>query len=105
MKKITRTTIKSFLKREIKNNNLYTKTLSNFDGMTDSVTHLQSSDFHKADPQDFDLDKKYNFGLAGLWLVGSSRDYFTPYADDTYIGYTISNACGSSIVAMKRPYA
>ncbi|MDZ4241142.1 MAG: hypothetical protein U1D31_03425 [Patescibacteria group bacterium] len=33
-----------------------------------------------------------------------SRDYFTAYADDKFIGYEITNCCGHFILAMARLY-
>jgi len=100
-KKITRTTIKSFIKREEKNGNLYVKVKSSFDGMIDCVSQVED-EFRKVENVDF--SKEYDFDIKGLWLVGSSRDYFTEFADDNYIGYKISNCCGVSIIAMKRLY-
>jgi len=99
MKKITRATLKSFIKREHKNNNLFVKTKSSFDGMVDCVM-ATSDDFRKV--EEINFDDSHTLGLKGLWLVGESRDYITEYSDDNYIGYYISNCCGSSIVAMKR---
>lgn len=99
MKKITRATIKSFIKREHKNKNLFIKTTSRFDGMVDCVTPTSES-FKQAESYDFMKDN--TLGIEGLWLVGRSNDYFEPYADDDYIGYKILNSCGSSIIAMSR---
>jgi len=100
-KKITRATIKSFILREMKNKNLYVKVKSSFDGMTDCVQDVKD-EFRKVEKIDF--DDKYTLGIIGLWLVGSSRDYFTEWSDDNFIGYKIYNSCGTSILAMKRLY-
>ena len=101
MNKTTRATIKSFIKREAKNNNLYVKTKSSFDGMTDCVQDVKDN-FRKVNEINF--SDKYSFGIRGLWLVGQSRDSFDDYADQDYIGYKIYNCCGTSIIAMKRLY-
>lgn len=100
-KKVTLATIKSFVKRELKNNNLHINVKNKFDGMIDCVT-ARDGDFTKAvtSPQIF----TNNVGIEGIWFVGQSRDYFKPYEDDNYIGYTVSNCCGSFIVAMRRLY-
>ena len=42
-----------------------------------------------------------NMGLAGVWLVGGSRDYFTEYADGLLRGIRVSNCCGSFTIAVK----
>lgn len=101
MNKPTLATLKSFIKREFKNGNLYSMVKSSFDGMVDCVTPV-NSDWKKA--ADLDLTKPNTLGISGLWLVGSSRDHITDYADSDFIGYQVSNSCGVSIVAMKRLY-
>jgi hypothetical protein len=99
MKKITLATIKRFIDREKKNGNLYVKVKSSFDGMIDAVTQVQD-DFSKA--QADECARTNNLGIKGVWLVLQSRDYFEPFANNDYLGYTVSNSCGSFIVAMKR---
>ena len=99
MKKTTLATIKSFIKREAKNGNLYVKQESKFDGMVDCVMPT-ADNFKKVDA--INEDNKNTLGIAGFWLVGSSRDYFSTYEDDNFIGWQVNNCCGASIVAMKR---
>lgn len=99
MKKVTKTTIKSFIKRELNHNNLYLNRKSRFDGMVDCVMPVDSNFEKVAETKDF---TENTLGISGAWFVGSSRDYFTPYADDNYIGYEVSNCCGSFVLAMKR---
>lgn len=98
-KKITRTTIKNFVAREAKNQNLYINIKSSFSGMTDCVEDVRTG-FTKA--VSINHSEQYNLGFNGIWLVGSNRDYFQPYSDENYIGYEISNCCGSFIIAMHR---
>ena len=101
-KKVTIATIKSFVKREKANNNLYIKTKTNFDGMTDCVMPTNDKQFDKVGIST--LQESHTLGIAGAWFVGQSRDYFRPYADDKFIGYEILNCCGSFILAMARQY-
>lgn len=102
-KKITLTTIKSFIKREIKNDNLYIKQLSDFDGMVDGVRDVKD-DFTKVKYKVEDADRN-SLGIPGAWFVKQSSDSFRTYSDDNYIGYEIYNCCGSFILAMRRLYA
>lgn len=97
MKKVTRATIKNFIKTNW--NGLYIKSKSNFDGMVDCVMST-NSDWKKVEQATSSLD--YNLGIKGAWFVGQSRDYFTPFADDNMVGYEIYNSCGSFLLAFKK---
>jgi len=99
MKKPTLATLKSFIKREHKNGNLYIKQTSTFDGMVDCNMPVKE-DYRKV--EGIDMENKNTLGIRGLWLAGSSRDYITPYADDNFIGYEVDNCANSAIIAMKR---
>lgn len=99
-KKVTIATIKSFVKRERAIDNLYISCKSSFDGMVDCVMPSNDQGMHKVKAST--LQEKYTLGIAGAWFVGQSRDYFTPFADDDFIGYEVSNCCGSFIIAMRR---
>lgn len=102
MIKITRATFKSFVAKQVKQDNLYINKLSSFDGMVDCVMPIKS-DFKKADATTrHENSLKYNLGIEGIWLVGSSRDYFTAYQDDNFEGFEVSNCCGTFIVAAKK---
>lgn len=94
MNKITRTTIKSFIKKNF--DNLYIKTKTSFDGMTDCVEAVQD-DFHKIIKEDYN---EYTLGIVGAWFVGQSRDYFREYNDGNFKGYEVSNCCGRFILAV-----
>lgn len=96
MSKITLATIKSFVKKESTNDNLYIKMKSSFDGMVDCVMDIKD-DFHKANPTENNL--KYTLGFRGVWVVGGSRDYFTAFENDSFVGYEVYNSCGSFILA------
>ena len=99
MYKITLATIKSFIKREHIAGRLHSKSLSSFDGMVDCVMP-KVSDWTKVESVNF--EKQHTFNIPNIWLVGESRDYFTAYQDENFIGYEISNACGSSLIGFKR---
>jgi hypothetical protein len=99
-RKVTAATIKSFVARELKNRNLWIKVRSSFDGMVDCVMPTGHTDFHPA--QESILAPAHTLRIKGIWLVGESRDYFTAYGDDDFIGYEVSNCCGDFIIAMRR---
>lgn len=101
-KRVTLATIKSFINRELGNNNLYIKRLSDFDGMVDCVMPKNGEEFTKAEKLGHDKESKYNNGVGGAWFVGQSRDYFRAYVDEKYVGYEVYNCCGSFILAMAR---
>ena len=89
MKKITRNTIKSF----IKNNEVYFRKAYEFDGMTDGIEYCHDQSISKAEsPEEI---TKYNLGIKGAYFVGSSRDYFNYYEDDNYWGYEVYNCCST----------
>lgn len=95
--KITKTTIKSFIKRYA--DKLYIKQLNHFDGMVDCVMPVNNSEFEFAG-----ISKKpsnYNLGVDGAYFVGDSRDYFTAYQDSEYVGYEVSNCCGNYLLVKK----
>lgn len=96
-KKITLATAKAFVNRNRKN--LFVKVESDFDGMTDCVQAVGD----KFTPAQFNESKYcYLEGIAGVWIVGSSRDYFRIYEDAQYFGITVSNCCGSAILAISK---
>jgi len=97
-KKITRATFKSFVTKYAEC--LLIKNVSNFDGMVDCVMPVQR-DFRFATKSTRHQNAdKYTLGINGVWLVGSSRDYFTAYEDDNFKGIEVSNCCGDFIVAI-----
>lgn len=94
-KRITLATFKSFINKN--RSNLFVLHNSSFDGMTDCVQELKNI------PHKIELTTEYvkhSLGIKGLWLVGSSRDYFKSYEDELFIGIEVSNCCGRSIVAV-----
>ena len=95
--KITRATIKSFIKNNV--GNLYIKTHSDFNGMTDCVERVES-EFRKAIGE-YDPQKENTLGVDGVWLVGQSRDTFVEFNSKDFKGYTVANSCGSWTIAIK----
>ena len=100
MKKITRATFKSFVKKN--RNNLLINCKSRFDGMTDCVEHSRDSKFEEVKDTELKFQNDYNLGVNGIWLVGSSRDYFTAYEDEFFVGISVSNCCGSFVIAIRK---
>lgn len=96
--KATLATIKAFIRREKKAGRLYIKVKSSFDGMIDCVRE-QNDEFT---PAQYCEETENNLGIIGAWFVGRSRDHFTEYADDKFIGWNVWNCCGSFVLAFPR---
>ena len=91
MSKITRTTLKSFIKNNF--NDLKIKVDSKFDGMVDCVMPLENSGYQPITATESSVD--HTLGINGAWFVGHSRDYFTEINTETHKGYEIYNCVGS----------
>lgn len=98
MSKITKATIKSFIKNNF--DKLYINVKSEFDGMTDCVMSTGDTSFSKV--QKSIKNERNNLGVIGAWFVGSSRDYFDIYEDEGFKGFKIYNCCGSFILALQK---
>ena len=92
-KKITKTTIKSFIRKN--QESLHIKPLSSFDGMVDCVMPSESGFSPVVKTESF-LD--YTLGINGAWFVG--RDSYSTYSDDSFVGFAVYNCCGSFIIAV-----
>ena len=99
MKKITRTTIKSFIKKNF--DDLYISTRTRFNGMIDCVDACADQSFHKVERDERERFHDTSLGIKNAYFVGSSRDYFQPYDLDGFKGYEIYNCVGSFILAVK----
>ena len=99
MKKITRTTIKSFIKKNF--DDLYISTRTRFNGMIDCVDACADQSFHKGERDERERFHDTSLGIKNAYFVGSSRDYFQPYDLDGFKGYEIYNCVGSFILAVK----
>ena len=99
-KKITRATLKSFIKKN--QDNLFVLTEMDFDGMTDCVSNVKDTP-RKVEVSEINFDNQNNFSIKGLWLVGDSRDWFQAFSDELFDGIEISNCCGRyKIATMKK---
>ena len=98
-KKITLATLKSFAKRN--QENIFTKELSSFDGMTDGVEYNQDANWSKTEINP-EKSNYYKTGIQGVYTVGGSRNYFSLYEDEKFTGIRIYNCCGTSILAIKK---
>ena len=98
MSKITKSTIKSFIKKNI--SSLYIKVEAKFNGDCDCVIATDGG-FSLA--QKDESNASYMLGVKGAWFVGNSRDHFTAYDDGQFSGYEVYNSCGSFVLALKTP--
>ena len=98
-KKITKATFKSFIRKNA--GELYIKNLSSFDGMTDCVERIEGAQFRPVNVSEINCPSN-TCGIAGVWLVGGSRNSFTLYDDGEYQGIECYNCCGNFIVGVKK---
>lgn len=96
MKKTTLATLKAWLRRN--HENLAVRVDSSFNGMIDCTEWHRNAQWRKH-PGGVDMDDRHTLGIQGLWLVGNSRDSIEEFASDGFAGFTVSNACGSVVVA------
>jgi hypothetical protein len=99
MKKIALSTIKSFIRKN--EGKLYIMKQSEFDSMSDCVTNIDNSKFTLCESDNKHENTK---GIKGAWFVGDSRDYFTPYNENGFMGYGVYNCCGSFVLAIKQAH-
>lgn len=97
MKKITAATFKSFVKKN--SENLLINVKSEFDGMVDGCVS-NARGFRSA--KKTDLHNSSNLGFEGIWLVGSARNWFEKFENETMTGIEVSNCCGNFIVAVAK---
>jgi hypothetical protein len=88
MAKITKATIKAFVKKN--QEAMLIAHTSKFDGMIDGC-RTESGEFKFVNLVD---DNGHNLGIAGAWLVNRGGDFFTEFKTSTATGYEISNCCG-----------
>jgi hypothetical protein len=98
MKKITMATVKSFVRKNA-SKGIFVNVKSSFDGMTD-VVREERNGFSVASKDDSCAEN--TLGLCGVWLVGSSRDMFSAYEDDKFIGIEYYNCCGNGVIAIAK---
>lgn len=123
MKKITKTTFKSFLKKNA--GNLFIQSVSDFDGMSDCVEYTPSNKrkfirLERATIKENDyqygkekgktreeieasfFSNKNTLGYKGVWLVNDSRDYFSKFDNDEFEGIEVYNCCGGFVIAIPK---
>ncbi len=97
MAKITKATVKSFIRNNI--SDMYINVRGSFSGMTDGV---ESCDGGFVRVEKTDRHVSNTLGIDGAWFVGQSRDYFAPYEDDNgYKGIAVHNCCGYFEIAVR----
>jgi len=97
MTKFTKTSLKKFI-RENKDG-LLVKQRSEFNGMIDCVDNIEGAKFEPATPTDRNIEN--TLGIQGLWLVGSSRDYFEVKEENGFKIVEVYNCCGSTELAAR----
>jgi hypothetical protein len=98
--KPTLATLKSFIRK----NRAALQILvgSRFDGMSDCVESTGNKNFTPALSDDRGFSD-HTLGIAGIWLVGSSRDYIRRFSENGFEGLEVSNCCGHFTVAIPIP--
>ena len=96
-KKITRTTVKSFIRKA--GDKLKIMSTHSFDGMQDCIAATGNWTFFTA-KQATNADQ-HNLGVEGAHFVGHGRDYFRPYNADGMVGIEVSNCCGRFTLAIE----
>ena len=91
-KKITMATLKSFIKNA---KDLYVESVSSFDGMSDCVESVENRELRQ-------ISKDKAIGHSGVWMVGSSRDYFAFKETTTHYGIGVYNSCGCGVLWTKK---
>ena len=97
-KRITRATIKSFVKKN--REALLIKVESKFDGMVDGCRDTGDREFSPA-LKDDGFHQDHTYGIHGAWFVLGGRDHLRAYDDGTYRGYEVYNSCGSFILVIE----
>jgi len=106
MKKITRATLKSFIRKN--REQLLLKVESKFCGMSDMVEKVEDvfepavASTQYVDGEDVPHVMDNNLGIAGVWLVLSGRDYITAFETEELTGLNVYNCCGEFTVAIKK---
>lgn len=98
MKKITKATFKSFIKKN--KEKLYIRNRADFDGMVDGLEWKKDAQFRQIENDE--RFEENTLGVKGIWLVGQSRDYFKHYEDENFIGIQVSNCCGYFEIGIRK---
>jgi hypothetical protein len=96
MRKITKATFKSFIKKN--RDKLHIKITGILNPIEDGMD-FKKSEFEPAKSINKYLD--YTLGIEGIYLVDFRRgNYFKPYKDDNFTGIEVSNCCTYFTVAV-----
>jgi len=94
--KITLSTLKALIAA---GDELFIRINSRFDGMTDGVEWVKDAAFVPAARKDY---TNYDLGVSGVYVVGGSRNSFTRFEENGFIGMRVYNCCGSFVVAIRK---
>lgn len=97
IKKVTKTTFKTFIKKN--KGKLFIKVKTKFDGMTDGCESVKNAAF--APVVETAEYPEHKYGMQGAWLVGGGGDRFRPYAAGGFNGLEVYNCCGHFVVAVR----
>jgi hypothetical protein len=123
MKKITKATFKSFIKKN--EGKLFVQNIAHFSSHSDMVEYLPSDErtFKKLEKitisdmdyriaerrgttrewlENYTFNSENTLGYEGIYLVNHSRDSFRDYEDDQFIGINVYNCCGNFTVAIQK---
>jgi hypothetical protein len=95
-KKITLTTVRSFIKENAEN--IFISHKSAFDGSIDGSRDADDKAFKKVTICG-EGSRTNGEGVPGAWFVKSSRDHFTYFNKDGYEGIEVYNCCAHFIIA------
>ncbi len=96
---INRNTLKSFIKNNMEHG-VYVANLSDYEEDIDSV--IPNDDPEVLKVYDYNEQDQNSFGIDGIWLVSGSRNSFTRYENEKYLGIKVYNCCGNFIVFVKK---
>lgn len=97
MSKPTLATIKRFVKANRAALQIMVK--SQFDGMVDGCVWNQAARFAPVrEPAGGGHTNQLR--IEGAWFVFGSRDHFSEYSDGEFVGFRVSNCCGSFVLAV-----
>ena len=68
--------------------------------MTDGIEPASDKSFKPVTITDEHYE--HTLGISGVWLVGSSRDFFSPYDENGIVGIDVSNCCGHFIIGVRK---
>ena len=89
--KITKATIKKFVRDHRATDDLYINCRQSFDSMTDGLSTECRRGIQKARDAGH---VEYTLGVEGVWIL-DARNYFEPVEREGFVGYEVSNCCGT----------